>query len=382
MQDTLYTSKINVTGPPDFPSILKCHINLQESILTIRLSNISNVFSLYICQISQSDFAITKREQGIKVDFQSFTKKIISFFHKLNENMQINVSYEKNDQIIKLSFIENDSFRNITRLELMFYKPDESEFRKFLGESIKRYEVDNVKLIKENGVLKDKLKDNEKRFSEKIEYVEREMNEVSSKNEKLYRENCLLIDENEKIKMERKEKKENEKKVLELERKISEMDLDFEKMKIKEIKDEKNRRIIDELNCKIERMENDLNENLELNQNLKSEIRDLKQNLKEKDKKYDDIRGDIKKTKKEKEEKNRKMRDLENRLHEIEKECSEKNNSIKNFEKENIELKKKLENAQSVYNHFYTKKIEKPSPQKSDDTSLFSSIEPESPPHS
>lgn len=285
---------------------------------------------------------------------------------------------KSDDSVIKMSLVENDTFKNITRLELLFYKPSEIEFRKYLGDSLKKYESDNIKLIRETTSLRERLKENEKVTKNKIEMLERELNEMAKKSDRLYRENLVLADE----KKEETEKMcQKERKIAEIENKLAELEIETEKQKIWEIREEKNKKRIEDLENRIEKYIKELEDKNEMLIKIKEEKREIERSYKEKESKYEEMRNEMRKLKKEKEDRKIKMKEKEDAKNDLEIALEAYKNRIKDIEKENNELKRKLENAQSVYNHFYNKKIGNDSNVKSEDTSLFDSVEPESPPH-
>lgn len=357
---TLYTSKINISSPENFPSTFKCHIILRNSTLEIILIKSENMFTFYMCTISPGDFSVTKREQGIKVDFDKFTRTLIQFFHQINDGSITAVVSEITNTTFKFSFIENNSFRNVTRLELIFYKPDDNEFKRYLKDVIDRFESDNVKLIKENTAMKDRLFN----YERDSKNVKSDYNTLKNDYDKIYKTNCLLEDENEKLK---NELAKSNKELLHFEKMKNEIEYEREKYKINENKNIKNKELIGELENKI----------AELNDELKNKERMLR-NIKDDVNKIDDLKDDLKSVKKDRDEKLKKSKQLEEKVKDLKIMNEKLNYKIEDLSKENTLLIKKLENAQSVYNHFYKRKND--SQDVSEESSLFNSINPESPP--
>lgn len=372
MTDTLFNAKIVTHSNSDLPSTYKCHITFKNNILDIRLISTSNIFTFHICTISIGDFSITKREQGIKVDFNQFIKTTINYFHNLNNTMTAYL--EKINENIKFSFVENNAFRNITRLELMFYKPDENEFRRYLSESIARYEYDNVRVIKENSVLREGMKAKEESFRVRIASLEGEYNEIKNEYDGLYNKFCTLETRNGELK-ETNERLES--KVLGLEKKIGEIEIENERLRIECMKKEKNDEYVEELRDKIESLESTVKNLERLNKKLKDENKEINSKNKEIYEIENEYKDEIKRLKREKDEKSKKMKGLEKMIEEYKYKLNDQLENYRRLENEMNEMKNKLENAQSVYNHFYRKNTDK---DISEDSGYEMSIKPESPP--
>lgn len=372
MTDTLFNAKIITTSNSDLPSTYKCHITFKNNILDIRLISTSNIFTFHICTISIGDFSITKREQGIKVDFNQFIKTTINYFHNLNNTMT--AFLEKINENIKFSFVENNAFRNITRLELMFYKPDENEFRRYLSESIARYEYDNVRVIKENNVLRESMKSKEEGYIIRISGLESEYNELKNEYDSLYNKLCTaenrngeLIGTNNKL----------ESKILGMEKRIGELEIDNEKLKLEYMKKEKNDEMIENMKDKIDSLQDTVRSLERQNKKLKDENKDINSKHKDIIDLENDYKEEIKRLKKEKDERGKKVKGLERMIDEQKYRLNEQIELCKRMENERNEMKNKLENAQSVYNHFYRKNTDK---DMSEDSTFEMSIKPESPP--
>lgn len=371
MTDTLFNAKILTSSNSDLPTSFKCHITLKNNILDIRLISTSNIFTFHICTISIGDFSITKREQGIKVDFNQFIKTTINYFHNLNNTMTAHL--EKIGENIKFSFMENNTFRNITRLELMFYKPDENEFRRYLSESIARYEYDNVRVVKENNLLKESIKSKEDNFRIRISGLENEYNELKKEYDNMYNKYCNLESRNEDLKS-MNNKLEN--KQITFEKRISELEIDNDKLKIECMKKEKDSEQVNDLRLKLETIEDNFRNLERQNKKIKEENKELIKAKMEIDENENEYKNEIKRLKREREDKNKKMKNMQNVIDDYRSKFTEQMENVKRIENEKNEMRSKLENAQSVYNHFYRKKDEK---EISEDSNYEMSIKPESP---
>lgn len=389
MQETLYHAKIHVQSPEDFPSSYKCILSLKNNTLQILLISTATLFTFHICTISPTDFSVTKREQGIKVDFDRFVRTIVQFFGSLEDGTMSGIIYlnnkdhsnninnrENKDLSFRFVFMENNSFKNVPRLELIFYKPDENEFRRYLSDTISRIETDNYKLSKENKTIKEITAQKEKEIKYKLKALESDYESLRNDYNKIYKENCVIEEESSKYK---KEIEDYEKKIIDLERKINEMEIDKEKNRMSEMKMERNKELISELEEKVENLKDENKEKDKIIRKMKEEIKDYKSKKDENDVFIDEVRDELKKFKKEKEEKNKKIKGMEEMIKDLEKEVNEKDKIIKEMKSENSNLGKRLENAQSVYNYFHNKKVEQEN-KDSNESSMFSSIQPESPP--
>ncbi|EJW05015.1 hypothetical protein EDEG_00885 [Edhazardia aedis USNM 41457] len=353
---------------------------IKNTKIDIRLIDTTNIFNIYVCSITPGDFSVTKREQGIKVDFDKFTKILCQFFLDLQNNEMI-ATFEKltlknqNEEIFKFTFLENNMFRNIVRLELLFYKPDDTEFRKYLSDLITRFEEDNVKLIRENLSLRDAFKQKSDEFTKVCEESETMLNDLKSKNEKLFQNNCLLEDENESLKNGHKKL---EKRISDMNKIIENCKDDQEKASKLEVKNSTILRDLEELKRNLKKLEDE-------NEILNKENRDFRDELKKVKRKFGDkeIRDleqkeEIKMYIKEIDARKKEKKAIEEKFQTLQEAFYEKDLKLKEYERMNNALMKKLENAQSVYEHFYKKNVGN---DLSDDVSNFTNLRPESPPH-
>lgn len=281
------------------------------------------------------------------------------------------------DSKLRFVFMENNPFRNVTRLELVFYKPDENEFKKYLAEMISRFENDNVKLAKDLKMAREALNSVEKKMKEKIRFMESDYGELKGNYDSVYREKCYVEDE---VVNKRKEIENLEKKIVEYEKRIAEHEYSRERMRMAEIKSQKEKNLLEELGEKVEKLEIELESKEKNGKRFKEEIRLLKN--KESD--YEDLRKthkeEIERNKRERDERGKKIKKYESVFKEMKSDINKQNEEIEALKRENKDLQKKLENSQSVYNYLYNKKGEKGNMNDSEDSSLFSSVHPESPP--
>lgn len=168
MAETIFNGKASLTAGASLITV-KVDIIKYENQLDIRLIDTSNIFTLYVCTISQSDYYVLKRDQDILVDYDRFVLIVASLFHSLSTD-RLSATFAEG----VLRFIENGEFRNICKLELRFRKPEETQYRRYLGDLLSRMESDNIKLIKENAVLRDKCINGDREAREKMRYLESE----------------------------------------------------------------------------------------------------------------------------------------------------------------------------------------------------------------
>lgn len=365
MHESLFSNKIQLSTPQGLTTV-KVDIIKTESFVEIRLIDTTNIFSLHICTITSSDFYILKRDQDILVDFDRFIPILVNLFHNVQTN-----KYTANFNENSLRFIENSEFRNICKLELKFNKPEENQFKRYLGDLVSRMENDNIKLIKENSILRDRCINGDKEMRDKYRYIEVERDDLkrrydlitkdfgnlqiqySSKDDELARINHKLYSlENENTQLR-----------YELEKYQKNNSLSYkEQLNLKENEIEDLKREISTANDLIKRTRQ---ENLELKDFKSGNLTELQKEIDKNEKlqeKYDDLSKKIitseSKMKKLKEENNQKSLKIEELL-----------NNVKS-------LTKKLENAQNVYNHFYSRKVD----DRGDNFSDTFSLRPESPP--
>lgn len=365
MSDLLFNNKIQLSTTQGLTSV-KADIVKTDSSVEIRLIDTSNLFSLYTCSITSSDFYILKRDQDILVDFDRFIPILVNLFHGV-QNSKYSATF--NDNLLR--FIENSEFRNICKLELKFSKPEENQFRKYLGDVISRMENDNVKLIKENSILRDRCINGDRELKDKFRYLESERDDLKRRLDLITKDFSMI--------QSKASSKEDEfirisNRMYSLENENAQLKYDLEKYQTNNsisYKDQLNqredeietlRREIDNLTDQLKKVRQD---NLELKDyktgnlsQLQIEVdknEKLQDKLEEALKKFMSSDGKIKKLKDENKEKSIKIEEL--------------TNNVKN-------LTKKLENAQNVYGHFYSRKVD-------DRVDAFSdtfSLRPESPP--
>lgn len=374
MRESIFSGRIPITSTnEDIPWQMKCDIVRREERLEIRLIDIKDLFSFFVCTISSGDFYLLKREQDIRVDFETFIRKIVEMFHSLTRNKLVGLfSRETN----KFTFLERNDFKNIVRLELRFTKPDEMHYKRYLSDLIYRMESDNIKLIKENNFLKEQCKNGDIEMQEKIKFLEIDIRESERRSNNVIRELGALED---KYLRKCSELNSFEKENYEMKEDLKKITYEMDRLKESEHKNVSQNRKLNELkmeNKKLEEKVEDLTEDKKI---LEEETQRLKNFYDEKKEESKELKGSSVKIKKELEELKEKNKALEEKYKNIKNSTKNNENKIKELENENKVLKKKLENTQSVYHHFYNKNNQNPSPE-SDETALFSSLRPESPP--
>ncbi|KAG0440697.1 Spindle assembly abnormal protein 6 like protein [Dictyocoela muelleri] len=373
MREIIFNNRIPVSYQNESsPSTLKAEILRSGDKIEIRLINTKSLFSFYVSTISSGDFYMLKREQDIRVDFENFIKKLVEMFHYVSKGELIGVFQDE-----KFTFVERNEFRNIVRFELKFVKPEEIEYKRYLADVVSRLESDNVKLVRDNVQMKERIRSGDRENQSKIKILENDYCEAQRKIEKLFREidrlEQISADKDDEIGKIRSEFKRIEKETLELRREL-------DKRRINDVKNEG-------LSLRLEEMER-LNENLEkeihvangIIKKLKSENRNLKDKIESNEIEISDIKKYKLRSKKEIEELKRNNKAIEEKNIKLKENINFLENNLKSSESEKRALMKKLENAQNVYSHFYTKNNEEESAPHSEINSGISSIHPESPP--
>lgn len=372
MKEILFTGKIPITcSNEDIPWQMKCDITKTDELLEIRLIDTGDIFSFYVCSISPSDFYVLKREQDLIVDYEKFIPILVKLFHGVSTN-RLYALFSK--ETSKFMFVEKSEFRNIVRLEIKFLKPDESHYKRYLSDIISRMESDNIKLIKENGMLKEQCISGDKQMKDRIGFLEEEQASLKSKIERMYKESDRLTNESYTKGMEIKELKSR---ILDLEKENTSLVYDVEKARLEVVKSKN----LEEKNREIEKEVGDLRREIETANEIIRRLREDNGSLKASLEKYEDsgknTKSENKRLKNELEEVKKKMKSLEEKFKRNKEDLKGKESQIKLLESENQGLSRRLENAQSVYNHFYSKNVERNT--FSEDSSGFS-IHPESPP--
>lgn len=364
MHESIFNSKVTLTTPSGLSSV-KVDIIRTDNGIEIRLIDTNNIFSLWVYFLSSSDFYLLKKEQEILVDYERFIQILINLFHGVVTS-KYNATF--NEGILR--FIENLEFRNICKLELKFSKPDETNYRRYLGDLISRMESDNIKLIKENSILRDKCINGDASLKEKIRYLESENADIKRKID-LFKRDFSEVEDIRRSKEEeisritsRLYNVENENSHLkhELERYQRENSMSIkEQLRSKEDEVEELSKEINTANNVIKKLRQ---ENSDLKQ-FKSDIEQLQSSEKDRTRdvqvKYDDL--------------NAKYLSIENKYKKLKEDVKEKDLKIKELSESNKNLTKRLENAQNVYNHFYSRKVD-----EHDHMSDTFSLRPESPP--
>lgn len=374
MRESIFSGRIPISSPnEDIPWQMKCDITRREDKLEIRLIDIKDLFSFFVCTISSGDFYLLKREQDIRVDFETFIRKTVEMFHSLTRNKLIGMFNRETNKFI---FLERNDFKNIIRLELKFTKPEELHYKRYLSDLIYRMETDNIKLIKENNFLKEQCKNGDIEMSEKIKFLEMDLREGERRSNNLMKELGALE--------EKYMKKSNafdslEKENYEMRDDLKKLSYEMEKIKDNENKITLHNRKVNELTIANKKLEDKISDLEEMNKLLEEEIEGLKKNYEEKREESKEIKSTNIRMKKEYEEIKIKYKEMDEQ-YKLLKNASKNNESkLKELENENKILKKQLENTHSVYHHFYNKSNNKDVSPESDE-SVFNTVRPESPP--
>lgn len=351
-KEILFTGKIPLTcSNEDIPWQMKCDITKSQDLLEVRLIDSGDIF--YVCSLSPSDFYVLKREQDLIVDYESFIPILVKLFHGVSTNRLFALFSKETSRFM---FVEKSDFRNIVRLELKFLKPDESHYKRYLSDIISRMESDNIKLLKENGMLKEQCISGDKQLKDRIGYLEQENSTLKSRVEKLYKESDRLTNESYSKGLEIKDLKT---KILDLEKENTSLVYDVEKARIEIVKNKS----LDEKNKEMEKDLNDLRREMETANGIIRKLKEDNGSLKTSLEKFEEVgkntKSENKKMKNELDELKKKLRGVEEKYKKNKEELKNRESQIKQLENENQGLARRLENAQSVYNHFYSKNVDR-----------------------
>ncbi|KAL6122436.1 Sas-6 [Nucleospora cyclopteri] len=365
MHESLYSEKITIFSPKG-TSTMKVDIIKHETFIEIRLIETSNIFTLFVCTISQSDFYMYKKEQEILVSYDRFIPILINMFYKIstNEGNLTATMVTKNDNQFSLQFVEQTEFKNIKKLELTFNKPEEFQYRKYLGDLLSRMENDNIKLIKENKILRERAIRGDKSLNDKLRFLESENADVKKRLE-IVNEELSTVEY--KYNSEREEFYQMSNKISELERENAQLNFELEKYhkanspNLQETLTSKKK----ELTAK----ENELfaaNENISKLKEENKELKSFKAKIEAENSQTAQAGLETMKNK---------TSYLENKVKAYKSEVREKKERIEKLQAENRSLSKRLETAQNVYSYFHDRKSD-----DRDDMNNFT-LEPENPPN-
>lgn len=365
MHESLFNNKVTLSTPSGLSSV-KVDISKSDTGIEARLIDTSNIFSLWVCSISSSDFYILKRDQDILVDYDRFIQVLVNLFHGAATG-RYTASF--NDGVLR--FIENSEFRNICKLELKFTRPEETQYRRYLGDLVGRMEADNIKLIKENAILRERCVTGDQAIKDKARFLEQENSELRRRGEHMQKD-LAMLGEKERIKDEEIAKlssriyaveEENGQLRYEVER--------YERENSVSVREQLKRR-----EAELDEMKKEIDTANEIIKKLRaenSELREFRQKKEDINRKETEKRTELEEKL---EEAERKLSHIEAKYKKMKEEAREKGNKAEELTEMNKVLMKRLENAQNVYNHFYSKKIDDQGENYSDTFSL----RPESPP--
>ncbi|WUR02703.1 spindle assembly abnormal 6-like protein [Vairimorpha necatrix] len=339
MKEILFTGKIQIYSYDEqIPTKMKCDVIKEGDSLIIKLINLTDVFSFYICTINNDDFYILKREQDLIVDYHKFIEIIIKLFHMVQNN-----SLSAYFLDLKFMFVEKNEFRNIIKLELKFKEPTDLDYKSYIGDFINRLENDNIKLIKENSLLKDY---NNNTLHRKIRNLEENQNAHINKINMLNKQTDEYKYKLEKTTLEMKN----------LNNQVYELERENTKLKLENDSNMKIREDFSNLNLKNKNLEKDLEVANEIIKKIRSENLEYKNKIEEIENNIKKRHDEVEKYENNLEEIKKKNKITEEKYKKFQKENKEIKNRIKELEVENQALIRKLENAQSVFNHFSNNK--------------------------
>lgn len=376
MRESIFTGKVPITCPDeDIPWQMKCDVVRTDDRVEIRLIDMRDIFTFYLSVISHSDFYLMKKEQDIIVDYDRFISVLVKMFHGL-QNGRLTGIFSKDTN--KFLFVEDDEFRNIVRLELQFSKPNESHYKMYLGDIIGRMESENVRLVKENGMLREKCKSGERELKDRIRYLEEEIGTSLRKIDKLHKENeTLTIKNNNRG----SEIDGMNAKIHELEKENTRLHYELDKLKLQDVKNSGVVERAKELENENETLRAEVSTANEIIRKYNEEMAQMKGSLNSNEETVRELRSENKRYKSEIEETRKRLRVAEDKAKKTKENGKANETRVKELEAENKELLRKLENAQNVYNHFYSKNMENPVSVHYSENESALSITPESPPH-
>lgn len=346
MAQSLFTDKLSIFCDKGVTN-MKVDVIKHETYIEIRLIENDNIFTLFTCEITESDYHIYKNEQNLRVNYDRFIPILVGMLHKVKLNAEYNINLvQKGDKQILMQFVEQDDFKNIVKLELMLKKPDEFQYRKYLGDLLSRMEKDNVTLIKENKILREKaIKGDQDKIS-RIKYLEIENVEIKKRLE-LMNEELNSIEY--KYNAEREEFYSDKSKLNELQKINAQLTYEMESYKKSNYKEK-----LEEQEKETNRWKNKIDETEEKYKNVLSELDEMKRSKRKLEKDLETEYG----AKLSVDEIKSKLAHLEVRMKTYKTESKERKEKIDQLQSENKSLVKKLENAQNVYNHFLKTKVE------------------------
>ena len=368
MHETIYSENITVYSNKG-ASTMRVDIIKHETYIEIRLIEINNIFTLFICTISQSDFYLYKKEQELLVDYDRFIPILVNLFYRVSQNdgMLTATMVSTKETQFTLQFIEQTEFRNLIKLSLVFNKPEEYQYRKYLGDLLTRMENDNIKLIKENKILREKAIRGDKTLQDRVKYLD-ETNSEMKKRIELINDELTTLEV--KYNQERTDFCQKYQRFEELEKENAQLNFELESFKKMDYKTK-----YEEIVTSLQQKEKELMSSKELTNKLINENKDLKKHIESVEEKIKADFGEGTSFKDVKE----KIDHLETKIKNYKNEIKEKKIKIENLVLETKSLKKKLENAQNVYSHFYNQNLEHEKPDHHFINDL--SFEPEQPPN-
>ena len=366
MHESIFSGKVSLTTPSALITA-KVDVVKDETRVDVRLIETSNIFSLFVCSISQSDYYVLKRDQDLLVDYDRFISILVGLFHNLSTG-RLSALFSDG----KLRFIENGEFRNICKLELKFTKPEEAQYKRYLGDLISRMEGDNIKLIKENKILRDKSINGDRELRDKIRYLESEIQELRRKYETATQNNSAL-ESRDTHRMEEINRLTN--RVFSLENENAELNNELEKLRRENIKGIKEQLVQKEM--ELEEIKKEINTANEIIRKIRNELAELKEYknkniaaIKQEEERNEGISNQLAAL-------NKKYKGLEEKYKGVKEDNKIKNTKIKELEMECKTLRRNLDNTRYVNNFLYEQKIGDQLDNYSD--SLNIRPEPESP---
>lgn len=365
MAESMFNGKVTLTAGASLITV-KVDIIKHETYVEIRLIDTSNIFTLFVCSITQSDFYIMKRDQDILVDYERFVHILVNLFHSLSTSR---LSATFNDGVLR--FIENSEFRNICKLEIRFLKPEEGQYKRYLADLLARMENDNIKLIKENSILRDKCLNGDRELREKVRYLESEGLECKRRMDLQSKDFGLL---EAKYSSREEEMARMSSRIFSLENENSQLKYELEKYQ--KDNSQSYRELLKAKEDELEASLKEVNVANEIIRKIRQENSDLKEHKLEK---LNKVQKEVDKNEELSEKlaaMSKKYKSLEEKYKVLKDDNKNKTARVQELEASNKGLAKNLENAQNVYNHFRSKKVE----DQEDNYSDTFSLRPESPP--
>ncbi|ORD94260.1 hypothetical protein ECANGB1_964 [Enterospora canceri] len=363
--ESIYSDTITVYTPKGV-SAMRVEITRHPAQVEVRLVEKSNLFTVYLCTITHGDFYLYKKEQDILVGYDRFLPVLVRLFYGVARGGGAlrAVVAEEGEKGFVLRFVEQGDFRNVEKLTLKFNKPEEHQYRAYLGSLLRKMEEDNIRLIKEKKQVQEQREHEERGRREKEAYLDEENSEMKKRLEVVGGELAALErkyeEEQEEFGRARAQRGEQERENAQLRFELEQFKKGNYKERAQELEEENEKKME-----KIRELEEEASGLKDENRRLNKTNREIAEKMEKEFGTKVDV-ADIK----------NKVVHMETKMRGLRNELKEKKERIVVLVTEKKALAKQLDSAQNVYNHFYGKKVDED--EKKDMGNI--SFEPENPP--